>query len=99
MKYEIGTSDSFRARFTVRQDGTPKPLTGGSAVALATNGVAIITGTADMSGAAAGQVLAIFPAGSFSAGDWEVQVRVTLGGETQTVGRAFFRAVQSILAA
>lgn len=99
MKYEIGTADSFRARFTVKQNGTPKVLTGGSAVALATNGTTVITGTADMTNAASGQVVAIFPAGSFAAGDWEVQVRVTLGGETQTVGRAFFRAIQSVLAA
>lgn len=99
MKYEIGTADSFRARFTVKQNGTVKNLTGASAVTLATNGTTVISGTVDLTGAASGLVAVLFPAGSFAAGDWEVQVRVTLGGETQTVGRAFFRAIQSVLAA
>lgn len=99
MKYEIGTADSFRARFTVKQGGSVKSLVGATAVALATNGTTVINGTADLTNAASGQVIALFPAGSFSAGDWEVQVRVTLGAETQTVGRAFFRAIQSVLAA
>jgi hypothetical protein len=99
MKYEIGTADSFRARFTVKQNGVVKSLVGATAVAFATNGTTTITGTTDLSDAVNGRVGVIFPAGSFAVGDWEVQARVTLGGETQTVGRAYFRAYQSLLAA
>ncbi|WP_181498136.1 hypothetical protein, partial [Rhodovulum viride] len=60
-------------------------LTGGTAEAVARREFSggIVTGAAAITGAA--ELAVTFPPGALAAGTWLVQVRVTVGGETQTV--------------
>lgn len=100
MIYNIFSADSFRAKVTVLQeDGSTKNLSGATAVAVATNGTQAISGVVNLASAATGEIGVVFSAGAMATGNWEVQVRVTLNGETQTVSRLFVRVEAAAVAA
>lgn len=94
--YDITTADSFSLKTKVMRGGAPMPLTGATVVARASDGETSIIGSVDTSDSANGWIGALFAAGAFAAGNWEVQVRVSLAGETQTVARSFVRVSPAV---
>ncbi|WP_444453097.1 hypothetical protein ACTTAI_19100 [Rhodobacter capsulatus] len=95
MKFEIYSADSFRLRVPVRRGGVPMPLTGASVEASASNGVRNVQATIDMSFADDGVIGVILGKGALSAGIWQLDVRVTVGPETQTVRSVLIDVTQS----
>lgn len=54
--------------------------------------------SATITNAAAGEVTVTYGAGALAAGSWEMQLRVTLGGQPQTVSREPVQVVASAFA-
>jgi len=87
MKFDIFSKDSFRLIVRVMRGDLAMNLASASVEAVATRGQSSVAATIDMSGAASGEIGVIFPAGAMGEGAWDLQVRATWSGETQTVAR------------
>lgn len=96
MIHEIFSEDSFRAVVRVQSNGTAFPMTGATVTASASDSATTVAGTVDMSQAGAAEIGVSFAAGALTVGDWEIQVRATLAGQTQTVARTFVRVLPAI---
>ncbi len=77
--------DDLRLLVTVTSNGAAKDITGATVAAVARKGSTTVTPTATIQDAAAGTVLISANEGQLGQGLWKVQLRVTLGDETQTV--------------
>ena len=83
----IHDGDTLSILVTVEESAVAKDLTGAT-VATSAKGAGssnTIAGTATLSNAAGGEVLVEYGAGDLSVGTWNVQLRVTLSGDIQTV--------------
>lgn len=91
MKFDIFAMDSFRLIVRVTRGGVNMNLASASVEAIASTGETGVAAAVDMTGAASGEIGLTFPAGAMSEGTWDLQVRVTIGTETQTVARSYIR--------
>ena len=85
MRYTIYSADSFRMLVTVTRGAAPMSLIGASIEAVAASGARRAVATIDLTDAASGQIGLAFGKGALAVGNWQLQVRVTIGAETQTV--------------
>lgn len=85
MRYTIYSADSFRMRVPVLCRGVAMPLTAASIEAVAASGSRRVAASIDMTDAPSGEIGVIFGKGALAVGNWQLQVRVTIGAETQTV--------------
>lgn len=81
----VGDDLRFTVNVTNTNDGSVKDLTGATVEVKAKKGGTTVAGTATLTDAANGQISVVFNDGDLSAGRWNVQVRATLSGDTQTV--------------
>lgn len=94
----IHQRDSLVIRTVVRRssDRSPKDLTGAVVEALAASSRRVVPGTVMITGAADGELTITFPEGTFEPGDWQLEVVVDDGVETQTVASTTFKVERSI---
>jgi anthranilate/para-aminobenzoate synthase component I len=80
-------TDSVSILVTVTDESTGSALnlTGGSVEAVAKSRTTTIEATASIVSAEAGTIRVSFSPDTFDQGVWQIQVRVTLGDEVQTV--------------
>ena len=99
MIFDIFSLDTFKLLVTVLRAGAAMNMSAATLSAVASNGLTSVAGAIDTSQAASGQIGVSFSAGALTVGNWDVQLRATIGGETQTVARAWVRVTQAASAA
>ena len=96
MIIETYEGDTLAILVAVSEDGVAKDLTGATvnAVAQRADGRSNpdVSGVAALVSEAGGTVSIDFDAGDLAAGLWRLQLRATLGGETQTVAEVEVRS-------
>lgn len=85
MRYTIYSADSFRLIVAVTRGAAALSLVGASVEAVAASGARRVAASIDLTDANLGQFGVIFSEGALAVGHWQLQVRVTIGAETQTV--------------
>ena len=78
-------ADDFSLDITVMEGGSAKDIAGATVEALVSRGSSTIAATASLADAANGIIRVRMDEDTLSFGLWSLQVRVTIGTETQTV--------------